>query len=66
MQRILTMLGHDTGMKVVPSDDNTKFGVITSDCEMVLPFEFDYIDNIMPSNGVIMAKNGDTKILIEL
>ena len=66
MKRIVTLLGHDTGLSIVANDSGDKFGVMNEECDMILPFEYDYIDEEMSASGIVMVKQDDKKILIEL
>ena len=66
MQSIITLLGHDTGLKIVPNSKGDKFGVINGECDLILPFEYDYIDATISVGNILMVKQNDKKILIEL
>lgn len=65
MQQI-TIQNKPTCLGIVQSEKSGLLGVIDCECNLIVPFEYDYIDNVMSVNGIIMAKKGDKKCLIEI
>jgi hypothetical protein len=65
MQQIITLLGRDTGLKIVPNNAKDKYGVVNGDMDLILPFEYDYID-ALTIEGWLLVKQNDKKILIEI
>lgn len=64
--KVINIFGKDTGLIVAPNADNTKLGLLSSEYDLILPFEYDNIEPILHSHNTIVAKKGTELIVIEL
>lgn len=65
MQQI-TLQNKPTCLGIVQSEKSGLLGVIDCECNLIVPFEYSEIETEMSVGGIIEAKKGDKKCLIEI
>jgi hypothetical protein len=63
----MRLLGKDVPLLVVQSEVSGLFGVVDKDFNLILPFEYNYIDPEVSVGSIIFAKDkNNKKVLLEI
>ena len=67
MKRLEEAYLEDLGLVITKNKRSGLYGIETEDGEVILPQKYDYIDDVINRNGILMAKDEDgDKVKIDI
>ena len=67
MKRLEEAYLEDLGLVITKNKRSGLYGIETEDGEVILPQKYDYIDDVISRNGILMAKDEDgDKVKIDI